>query len=131
MSHEDFKSIYDVEPLDGRIENRDFASLTFLMVKLWANIEIIHREALSVSIAKDKRGKQLQSFMNHLSSRRTRLVDRISQRAIGELMLTRHHIRSPGNDFVHRVRTAGGRYPEAQRWLKTLAQILSQHTTHI
>ena len=90
LAQEDFKSIYDVDPLAGRIENRDFTSLTFLMVNLWANIEILHRKALYVSITQDIRGKQLQSFMNHIASRRTRLVDRISQRAVGELMMTRH-----------------------------------------
>ena len=131
LAHEDFKSIYDVDPLAGRIENRDFTSLTFLMVKLWANIEIIHREALSVSIAKDIRGQRLQSFMNHIASRRTRLVDRISQRAVGELMLTRHN---DGHQetilFIEFVRLMESN-PEAQRWLTTLAQTLSRtrHTS--
>ena len=131
LAQEDFQSIYDVDPLAGRIENRDFTSLTFLMVNLWANIEILHRKALYVSITQDIRGKQLQSFMNHIASRRTRLVDRISQRAVGELMMTRHNDGQQETIlFIEFIRLMECN-PEAQRWLKNLTQTLSRtrHTS--
>ena len=101
------------------------------MVNLWANIEILHRKALYVSITQDIRGKQLQSFMNHIASRRTRLVDRISQRAVGELMMTRHNDGQQETIlFIEFIRLMECN-PEAQRWLKNLTQTLSRtrHTS--
>jgi hypothetical protein len=53
LADEDFKSMRDVNPGTGRIKNNDFSSLAFLTAKLWANIEIIRHEGLSVSIVKN------------------------------------------------------------------------------
>ena len=131
LAGEDFRSLRDVDPNADRFENNDFVSLIFLMAKFWANIEIIRREGLSVSIVKDVRGQRLQSFMDCIESRGVRIVDRISQRAVGELMLTD---RKDGPVetvlFVDFVRSLETRL-EAQRWLLPVAHVLSRtrHTS--
>ena len=131
LAGEDFKSLRDVDQNVRRIENNDFVSLVFLVAKFWANIEIIRREGLSVSIAKDARGRQLQSFMDCIESRGVRIVDRISQRAVGELMLTdRRHGPVETILFVEFVQSIESR-PEARRWLSPVVHILSRtrHTS--
>ena len=132
LAAEDFKSLHDVDPGTARSENRDFSSLIFLMAKLWANIEMIRREGLSVSIVKDVRGQRLQGFMGCIESRRARIVDRISQRAVGELMLTRRNDGAAPETilFIEFVRLIEND-PEAQRWLSPLTHTLSRtrHTS--
>ena len=130
LAGEDFKSLRGVDPNADRIDNHDFVGLVFLLARFWANIEIIRREGLSVSIAKDSRGQRLQDFMNSIESRGMRIVDRIAQRAVGELMLTD---RKDGPletrlfvDFVHALETD----PKARRWLFPVARTLSR-TRHI
>ena len=91
LADEDFKSLHNVIARTDHIKNSDFSSLIFLIAKLWANIEIIRHAGLSVSIVKDVRGQRLQSFTDCIESRGVRIVDRISQRAVGELMLTRNN----------------------------------------
>jgi len=88
MSNEDFKSLYDMEITENRNLNNDFYSIVFLFARLWANIEIMRRDSLSASIMEDERGRKLKQFIDCIESRGVRIVDRISQRAIGELMLT-------------------------------------------
>ncbi len=131
LAGEDFTSLRNVDPNADRIDNNDFVSLVFLMATFWANIEIIRREGLSVSIVKDVRGQRLQSFLNCIESRGVRIVDRISQRAVGELMLAN---RQDGTlesrffvDFVRSMETD----PNARRWLRPLAHALSRtrHTS--
>src|ERR1019366_1020050 len=80
LADEDFKGLHGVNLDLNRIENHDFSSLMYLLAKFWAQIEIIRQEA--VAIVKDVRGRRLQSFMDCLESRRVRIVDRISQRAV-------------------------------------------------
>jgi hypothetical protein len=131
LADEDFKSLRDVNPGTDRIENNDFSSLIFLKAKLWANIEIVRHEGLSVSIVKDVRGQRLQSFMACIESRGVRIVDRISQRAVGELMLTRrNHGALETIPFIEFVRLIESN-PEAQRWLSPLTHTLSRtrHTS--
>lgn len=131
LAGEDFKSLREVDPNARHIENNDFGGLIFLVAKFWANVEIIRRESLSVSIAEDSRGQRLQYFLNCIESRGVRIVDRITQRAVGELMLTD---RKDGLqetklfiDFVRMIESDA----EAQRWLFPLAQTLSRtrHTS--
>ena len=131
LAGEDFKSLREVDPNAGRIDNNDFGGLIFLVAKLWANMEIIRREGLSISIVEDLRGQRLQSFIDCIESRGVRIVDRISQRAVGELMLTD---RKEGPQetilFIEFVRMIESE-TEAQRWLLPLAQTLSRtrHTS--
>ena len=132
LASEDFKSLHNVDPGTDRIENRDFSSLIFLIAKLWANIEIIRREGLSVSIVKDVRGQRLQNFMDCIESRGVRVADRASQRAAGELMLTRRNDGATLETllFIEFVRLIESDH-EAQRWLLPLTRTLSRtrHTS--
>lgn len=129
LADEDFKSLYDVNFPAERIKNNDFASLIFLVAKLWANVEIIRHEGLSVSIVNDIRGQRLQGFLDCIESRDIRLVDRISQRAVGELML-KH--RSDGTletiPFIEFMKLMEDD-PAAKRWLSPLMHIISR-TVH-
>ena len=130
LADSDFKSLRNVDAKANRIENRDFTSLLFLLAKLWANVEIFRREGLSISVVGDARGRRFQSFTDCIESRRVRIVDRISQRAVAELMLAG----SDGGrelcsfiEFVRRTETD----PEARRWMEPLIRVLSRtrHTS--
>lgn len=130
LANEDFKSLHHVNPNTDKIENRDFSSLLFLLAKFWANIEIIRHEGLSVALAEDERGQRLQNFMNCMESRKVRIVDRISQRAVGELMLARY---DEGLEtiffieFMQRIESD----PDSRRWIAPVTHILSRmrHTS--
>jgi hypothetical protein len=101
----------------------------FLLARLWAHIEIIRQEGLSIAPDTDPRGAHLQSFLSCLESRQVRIVDRIAQRAIGELLIR------PGTDpprimgYVEFVRMVEGS-DEARRWMAPLASAIlrTQHT---
>lgn len=130
LANEDFKSLYHVNPDTEKIENHDFSSLLFLLAKLWANIEIIRHEGLSVSLVEDERGQRLQNFMDCMESRKVRIVDRISQRAVGELMLARY---DEGLEtiffieFMQRIESD----PDSRRWIAPVTRVLSRmrHTS--
>jgi len=87
LAERDFKPIHRVT--DNCLSNPDFASVVFLFGKFWAQVEIIRRKGMSVAMAKDERGLQLQNFFDCLESRRVRIVDRIVQRAIAETFFER------------------------------------------
>ena len=131
LAREDFKTFQGVDPNAGRQDNNDFTSLVFLIAKWWAYIEIIRREGLSVSLVEDERGRSLQSFIDCSQSRGVRIVDRISQRAVGELMLTQ---RKDGTSdtllFIEFTRLLNDD-TEARMWLSPLTHMLSRirHTT--
>lgn len=126
LANEDFKSLRNVNPRTDHIDNSNLSSLIFLIAKLWANIEIIRHEGLTVSIVKDVRGQHLQSFLDCIESRGVRIVNRISQRAVGELMLARRNDGSMETiPFIEFIRLAEGDQ-NAQRWLSPLIHILSR-----
>ena len=131
LAREDFKSLHNVNLNTGILDKNDFSSLVFLMSKLWANIEIFRLESISISIVEDARGRKLQEFIASIESRGVRLVDRISQRAVGELMLADRKD-GPLNtilfiDFVHMMEENA----EARKFLSRLTYILSRtrHTS--
>jgi hypothetical protein len=77
LAEKDFKTIYDVDPNSTTLSNHDFGSLMFLFGRFWAQIEVIRQQPMSVAMAKDPRGLQLQHFFDCLESRRVRIIDRI------------------------------------------------------
>jgi hypothetical protein len=112
------------------ITENDFGGLLYLFSRFWARIEIIRQEGLSVAIAKDQRGAMLQSFLACLESRKVRIADRISQRAIGELLIkpSPEHLRTIGYvEFVRALETN----EDTRRWIEPLAAMLSRthHTS--
>lgn len=125
LAEDDFKSLRNLRKGLEKIDNHDFGSLLFLLGRFWAQIEVIRTEGLSVSIVRDKRGKRLQAFMDCIESRRVRIVDRITQRAVGELMLIRRDGALETITFIEFVRLIETN-SEAQRWIRSTARVLSR-----
>ena len=97
-----------------------FASLVYLFVQFWSEVKIVRFRGLTTANARSVRGGQARAFLTCLESRRVRLIDRISQRAIGESAL-----RDGGTmNFVEFVK-GYDRDPYVQRWLKPLLTVLS------
>src|SRR5215813_12727708 len=97
LAESDFKPTQRITPHEKGIFNHDFGSLVFLFGKFWAQVEIIRQEGMSVAMAKDERGLQLQSFFDCLESRRVQIIERILQWAAGEAFLERVHDPNPDN----------------------------------
>ncbi len=125
LAKDDFRSIHNMDQQDQPTDNKDFTSLLFLLAKLWAHIEMFRHKGLSISIAQDKRGKWFQDFMNCVESRRIRIVDRISQRAVGELMQMEHSGPDKTATFIEFMRLLEPS-SDAQRWLLPVARFLSR-----
>ena len=108
------------------MSNHDFASFLYLFGCFWARIELVRHKGLSVSMGKDRRGAELQHFLDCLESRRVRIVDRILQRAVGEVFVSSDDTVS----FVGFVRIFQDD-PNVRQWIMPLAKFLSrtEHTT--
>lgn len=125
LATSDFKALCRRDLTLNPLTNNDFGSLLYLFGRFWARIEIIRQEGLSVAISKDTRGDKLQSFFACLESRKIRIVDRISQRAIAELLVkpAPDYLRHIGYiEFVKALETE----ENARRWLAPLAAALGQ-----
>ena len=70
-----------------RFTKLDAVGLLYLLASFWASIEVFRQKGRSVSIVRDDRGQKLSHFLDSLESRKVRIVDRLSQRAIAELAL--------------------------------------------
>lgn len=119
----DFRQLRDLELDSETLNSPDFASLLFLFGRFWGRVEIFRREGLSVALGQDVRGKHLQNFLDCLESRRVRIVDRISQRAVGETMVERHDGRLDSVPYVEFVR-AFENDDAVRRWILPLARVL-------
>ncbi|HYD36226.1 MAG TPA: hypothetical protein VEA60_01350 [Allosphingosinicella sp.] len=80
---------------------------------------------MSIAISADPRGERLQEFMACLESRKVRLVDRISQRAIGELLMNDAADVPKTIGYVQFVRAVESA-TDAERWITPLAQVLTR-----
>lgn len=67
--------------------NTDFASTIYLFVRFWAWVEIFREELHDTRMGKSRAGQRLTKFFHSLESRKVRLIDRASQRAIGEIAI--------------------------------------------
>ena len=118
LATEDFKTLVDRELNLNPVLDNDFGGLIYLFGRFWARIEIIRQEALSVAITKDKRGAMLQNFLACLELRRIRIVDRTSQRAIGELMVKGASDYRRTISYIEFIRTVETN-EDARRWGRT------------
>ena len=109
---------------------RDYIGLIYLFARLWASIEVFRHGGLSVAVAKDARGERFGHFMDCLESRKVRIVDRLSQRAVAELVLPGHGDHRKSLSFIEFVRLFESD-DEAQRWIAPVAAILDRmrHTS--
>ncbi|HYG47340.1 MAG TPA: hypothetical protein VD846_05290 [Allosphingosinicella sp.] len=131
LATEDFESLVGRSLTLKPLNDNDFGSLLYLFSRFWAQIEIIRQEGLSIAISADPRGARLQAFLASLESRKVRLVDRISQRAIGELLMDAEADPPKTIGYVRFVRAVEG-VGDAERWITPLAQVLLslQHRAH-
>jgi hypothetical protein len=131
LATSDFKAVCRRDLGVSPLTNSDFGSLLYLFSRFWARIEIIRQEGLSVAISQDQRGARLQSFFACLESRKIRIVDRISQRAIAELLVkpAPDYVRHIGYiEFVRALETD----ENARRWIAPLVAVLekTENTTN-
>ena len=129
LATEDFKTLAGRDLTLNPVTDNDFGGLLYLFSRFWTRIEIIRQEGLSVAISKDPRGAKLQSFLACLESRRIRIVDRISQRAIAELLIKppSDYGRTIGYvEFVRSLETS----EDVRRWIEPLATVFrrTRHT---
>jgi hypothetical protein len=126
LGKEDFRSLSGLSE-DDPFSHPDFGSTAYLIARFWAQIEILRQQALYVSISEDQRGRQLQSFLDCMESRRVRLIDRISQRAVGETLIANSGtVTVRYIDFIKSLE-----HPDTERWLSPLKALLTKamHTT--
>jgi hypothetical protein len=86
LGEQDFLPLRETEQTG--LGDEAFASVVYLFAQLWSEVEILRQRGFSADVASSKRGQQTQNFLRCLESRKSRLIDRISQRAIGESALT-------------------------------------------
>lgn len=130
MAIDDFRSIrYTAASLE-RLENDDFNSLLYYLVRFWACLEIFQQESLSISLGSDKRSDQFQRFVACLYSRQNRIVSRIAQKAAAELIL--HDQAGKGTlsimPYIEFVELIESDY-NAQRWISPVVAFLNR-TNH-
>lgn len=123
----------DFEPLRSgpgpHPDNHDYIGLLYLLANFWASIERFRQKGLSVSITQDNRGQIFSNFVDCLESRKVRIVDRISQRAIAESVLVRVNGEIEVSTFIEFVRRFNNCQETAQ-WLTPVVHVVSrtQHT---
>lgn len=119
LAEQDFIPIRDADT--DTMNDTGFASVVYLFVQFWSEVEIVRFRALSTSVAKSQRGKHTLAFLTCLESRRVRLIDRISQRALGEAAL----VDGKTMNFVAFIKSYEAD-PYMKRWLAPLLAVLSQ-----
>lgn len=124
----------DFAPLRGglgpQLNNHDFSGLLYMLANFWASIERFRHKGLSVSITQDNRGQIFGKFMDCLESRKIRIVDRISQRAVAESILVRLDGEIETFTFIEFIsQCENGEEPI--KWLNPVIRVLSrtQHTS--
>ena len=106
----------------------DYLSFVYVLVQVWANLEIYRLRGLSVSVSRDRRGRKLNAFVRCLESRKIRLIDRSTQRAISELILVEKDGRFSTVPYIEFVRRFECNL-DAKRWMAPLLAIL-ERTEH-
>jgi hypothetical protein len=124
LAERDFRGLGNTKADTERLQSPEFSSVLFLFARFWARIEIVRHQG-SVAITQTKRGKQLQDFLDCLESRRMRMVDRITQRAAGEVMIRWQNGHPDTVTFVEFVKTFESD-AEIRRWISPLALVISR-----
>ena len=124
-AEDDFRGFPRTAIHDGSRLPGELASLTYLFARFWAHIEIFRRDGLSIPLGSDDRGKKLLSFFDCFESQRVRIVDRISQRAIGELLAERLETRFEAVTYV-RFMESYESDPAFRQWVAPLVQRLTR-----
>ena len=118
LAEQDFLPIRGAATIS--LDHAGFASLIYLFVQFWSEVEIARFRGLTTATARSPRGRRTRAFLTCLESRRVRLIDRISQRAIGEAA----QFNGRTMNFVEFVKSHDeDRY--VQRWVQPLIDLLS------
>lgn len=127
LAENDFREIRGCRADLVHLDSPNFGSVLFLFALFWARVEVYRREGLSVATSTDERGKRLNSFLDCLESRGVRIVDRITQRAIGEATLSDKNSTKDYIKFVASIEDD----ERTRRWLTPVAFVLARahHTT--
>ena len=124
LAEEDFVDFKDLPEGDLSLAQLvDLCSTLYLFAQFWARLEILRRESFHAELSATKEGALLLKFLRSLESRRTRLVDRAWQRAIGELVL---QVAGDRKDMINFSEFVERYQPGAQlrRWFLPLEEIL-------
>lgn len=123
LASQDFKPLWDIDINNDSFKNHDLISTLYLLCRFFASVEQFRSDGSSFKIASDIRGKRLQDFLACLESPRTRIVDRISQRASGELMLVK---KDKVSEFIKFVEFAGKIETDQDfhRWVHPIAHVI-------
>jgi len=125
VAKEDFRTFYHIESDGTGQYNSDFINLLFLITKFWAALEEIRRENDLGSVHKNPKGQKIQKFINCLESRRVRIIDRISQRAVSEIASESQSNERETVSFITFVRMLEND-AEAKRWIGPLYEFLTR-----
>jgi len=112
----------------GELQVGDLAALLYLFGKFWGRAELLRGHSMYSTLSEDTRGRELIEFLRCLESQRTRLVDRTTQRAIGESMIAESAGSRTTLSFVEFVEKWEG-VEQWRRWLAPLALLISR-TNH-
>jgi len=123
LAEKDFIPIHQTQ--QNPLDDLGFSSLIYLFVQFWSEVEIVRFKGLSTRVARTERGNRTQAFLRCLESRRVRLIDRISQRAIGESALTDARTAN----FVEFMKMYE-QDAHVKRWVQPLIEILSKTREH-
>lgn len=125
LAREDFRGLKGIKEDEITLSNSDFSSVIYLFARFWANLEAVRIESRSIDVMSDPRGKAFSEFVDCLESGRVRIVDRISQRAIGELMLLTQSGSASVRPFIEFITIIEGD-KSAQRWVKPAVKVLTR-----
>lgn len=125
LAVEDFRPLYHAK---AQSPQRDTLSTLYLLAKFWAYVEIFREAGLTIDFVKDSRGLKLQNFVDCLESRPVRLLDRISQRAVGELMLERINGNTQPISFLEFIQRMKAGH-DADEWIGPL-KVHLERTRH-
>lgn len=87
LAEEDFASLRRIDVHIDSTPTHKPLVLLYLFANFWARVELLKRDAIAANLQEHPKGKLLKQFLDCMESRRVRLVDRATQRAVGETLL--------------------------------------------
>ena len=135
LAEGDFKNLKDLMSEKDRSsrsfeEHLEIGSILYLFAQFWARIEILRQESVYVSLSRNETGKMLLDFIHSFEARRTRLVKRSLQRAIGEKMIVirdDHRECLPLAEMVEKyISDVQEAQPSLRIWLDVLEEMIGE-----
>ena len=126
LAEEDFASLChrSVQPRPAIGSDNKVLVFLYLFASFWARIELLKRDAIAVNMQEHPKGKLLKQFLDCIESRRVRLLDRGTQRAIGEVLIDRDKAPSSTMYFIEFAERMED--PKIWRWYTPLYAIATR-----